>query len=210
VLPMEKLAIRRAADLHDGPPSPGQRRFDYAAVAGRLVELSGGRGSASLGLLCSLVLEAQALGEPVVWVGFGDTIFFPPDVAANGVDLGSLAVVRAAGIAGALRAAHHLLHSGAFGLVILDAQEELVPQGLLGRFARLAEKNGTALVCLTQGKTEQGTEHGLGSMVSLRVRTHLHRLSPGVFRCEIEVIKDKRLGPGMRTTEVYRAPPGLR
>lgn len=181
------------------------------------------------------------LGEPVVWVRTTDAVFFPPDVAAMGVDLASLAVVQAGGLRNALRATHHLLHSGAFGMVILDQHgharrgltpggsgtvlpgaaaarspagarlparsEQHVPvQNILGRFAHLAEKHGTALVCIT----EQGTEPGLGSMVSLRLRTRLRRIEPGVFRCVVDVIKDKRQGPGARTVEIYHAPPGLR
>jgi hypothetical protein len=96
---------------------------------------------------------------------------------------------------------HHLLQSGAFGMVILDAREEIVPQGILGRFAHLAEKHGAALVCLT--------ERELGSMVSLRLKTRLRRLSPGVFRCELDVAKDKRLGPTPSTALVFHGPPGL-
>ena len=96
-------------------------------------------------------------------------------------------------------------------MVILDSREESVPQGILGRFAHLAEKNNTALVCVT--------ERGLGSMVSLRVQTRLHRLAEGLFRCEADVIKDKRLGPGLArpgpvpapgSGEVFHAPAGLR
>jgi recombination protein RecA len=202
----QTLPVVRAVELHDGESPHRRASFGYTATIGRLVELSGGPGAAPLGLLFSLVREAQALGEPVVWVGWGDTVFFPPDVAANGVDLGSLAVVHAAGIREALRATHHLLHSGAFGLVILDAREEQVPQGILGRCARLAEKNATAFLCLT----ECGRDRGLGSLVSMRVQTRLRRLSPGLFQCELRVVKDKRSGPGLRATEVYRAPPGLR
>lgn len=204
--PEETLPLVRAVDLREGPLPDRRTPFGYAAIVGRLVELSGGGGAASLGLACSLLREAQIAGEPAVWVGSGDTVFFPPDVAANGVDLGSLAVVRASGIRDALRATHHLLHSGAFGMVILDIREERVPQGILGRFARLAEKNGTALLCMT----ECAEGRGLGSLVSIRVQTRLRRLSPGRFQCELRVVKDKRLGPGLRAMEVYRAPPGLR
>ena len=209
-LSLEQLPLFRAATLRDGPrTAPRETRCGYRELTGRLVELSGGRGTACLSFLCSLVLEAQSLGEPVVFVASGDSVFYPPDVAANGVDLDTLAVVRPSCIRDACRAAHHLLHSGAFGMVILDTGEESVPQGMLGRFAHLAEKNDTALVCVT--------ERGLGSMVSLRVRTRLHRLAEGLFRCETEVIKDKRLGPGLScpgpapgSGEVYHAPAGLR
>jgi recombination protein RecA len=203
---VHELPIRPAAHLSRARPTP-TGRLGYAELAGRLVELSPLRGGASLSFLCTRVREAQTLGETVAWVHTGDSVFFPPDLAANGVNLEALVVIKPGNLRGALQAVHHLLHSGAFGMVVLDTPEErdTVPQGTLGRFAHLAERNDTAMVFLREGTQE----HGLGSMVSLRARTRLRRLKPAVFRCEVEVIKDKRRGPGLRVSEIYHAPAGL-
>lgn len=205
---MEELPVRRAAHLSRVSRPPQPAGLGYTELKGRLVELSQGHGSAGLSFLCLRVLEAQHLGEHVIWVQNGNSTFFPPDFAANGVDLGALTVVRAPNTRGALRAIHHLLHSGAFGMVVMDIREDRRPviPGILGRFAHLAEKNGTALIFLQENEPE----NGLGSMISLRLSTHLSRIEPGVFRCDVEVVKDKRKGPGLRLSEIYHAPAGLR
>ena len=207
---LEELPVRPAAHLtRDRPPRDPPSPLGFPQIKGRLVELTQEQGSASLSFLCTRIREAQTLGESVVWVHTGGSLFFPPDFAANGVDLTSLTVVCAPDIRFALRAVHHLLHSGAFGMVVLDGGDEgpaMDASRILGRFAHLAEKNDTALVCLPG----PGRENGMGSMISLRVRTRLHRLEPGLFRCDVDVVKDKRRGPGLRASEIYHAPAGLR
>src|SRR5262245_10310803 len=80
---------RRAED-RGAPAAPWTR----PALAGRIVELSGARASASLTFATALVLDAQRRGETSAWVTSQASSFFPPDVAANGVDLAALPVVR--------------------------------------------------------------------------------------------------------------------
>ena len=207
-LPLEKLHVVRARDLPKPPSVERSRPFGYASLIGRLVELTGGNGSICLSPLAALIREAQELGEPVAWVRTGDSVFFPPDMASNGIDLEALCVVQATGLRQGVRATRQLLGCGAFGLVVLDVEgDEAIPQGVLGRFARLAEKNGATLICISP---PGGRQSGFGSLISLRAGTRLQRLEPGMFRCELEVTKDKRSGAGPhRVGEVRRGPPGL-
>ena len=46
-------------------------------------------------------------------------------------------------------------------------------------------------------------------MVSLRGQTSCRRLEVDRFRYQIEILKDKRHGPGWSHTEVCRGPDGL-
>jgi len=80
----------RLRDAPTGSSSPW--RLD--TVAGRLVEISSEGPTASLTIAVGLILEAQQRGEPAVWIAASDSIFFPPDLDASGVDLAALPVVR--------------------------------------------------------------------------------------------------------------------
>jgi len=92
--------------------------WQLSDLAGRLVELSGQQAAARLTAAFGLVLEAQICGDRAAWVTCGQGTFFPPDVAAGGVDVESLPVVRIDHTRAAGRAAEHLVRSGGFGLVV--------------------------------------------------------------------------------------------
>ena len=222
-----------------GIPSPlgrSQESWGLSQMAGRLVELSGERASANLTVAFGLVLECQSRNEPVAWVTLRHSTFFPPDAAESGVALAQLAVVQVAEPNRAARAVVELTRSGGFDLVVLD----LGPEAVLERLARearssrppsspfarrsrttsprrglstplltklvgLARKNDTAVVILTE-KAERTSS--LSSLVSLRAETRRDPAEP--CRLEVEVLKDKRRGPGRRHHEVCRAPAGLR
>lgn len=214
---------RRAASglgpsaLHIGSPTPlsAAPRFCLVELVGRLVELSGDGASAVLTVATKLMVDAQALGEPVAWIGDDESSFYPPDAAESGVDLARLVVVRiprrnvvrphAALLA---VAAERLLRSGAFGLVLLDlgSNPELT-QSLQSRLLGLAQHHRAAVLCLT-GKAE--TTASLGSLVSLRAHVGRTWLGGERFECELRVSKDKRRGPVWSEQEVYRGPLGLR
>lgn len=179
------------------------------AFVGRLGEISSDRSGAALTLAFRLVLEAQRLGEPVVWICRRDSVFFPPDVAGVGVDLGALPVVWASKPLSAARAADRLVRSGAFGLLILDvgarARLSFAAQSRLGG---LAKKHGAALVCLTEKERERPS---LGSLVSVRADATRLPHKPGErYRCVAHVLKDKRRGPGLQYVETFHGPAGLR
>ncbi len=184
--------------------SPAWTRRD---LSGLLTELSAVGGAAALTLAFSLVLDAQKQGETVAWVTDSDSIFFPPDAAAGGVDLAALAVVRVPGVRAILKAADRLVRSGAFGLVVLDLGGDLrVPLPVVARLAGLARKHDAAIVCLT----EKGPrEPSLGSMVAVRGEARRRRTDDGRYACGVEVLKDKRGIPGWTHTEICSPPEGL-
>ena len=200
------------------PQAKPEPEWSRAMLAGRLCELSAQADGALLSVAVSVVLDAQLEGDPVAWVTATAATFFPPDVAACGVDLAALVVVRAATAKSAGRAADVLLRSGAYGLVVLDlGTSAALPTPLQGRLVQLAVKHDAAVLCLTDKRPH---ESSLGSLVSLRGQVTRRRVpggsadgaadgSGGGFACHICALKDKRRGPGWTWREVRRGPDGL-
>jgi len=201
-------ALRLLGD--DVVPLPSEEpSWTRAEMTGRLCEFSAGADGAQLSAAMAVVLDAQLAGEPVAWVSATAATFYPPDVAACGVDLAALVVVRAAGnMRAAGRAADVLLRSGAYGLVVLDlGTSAALPMPLQGRLVQLAIKHDAAVLCLTEKSPESAS---LGSLVSLRGETRRRRRTGGEgFTCCVGALKDKRRGPGWHTEEVRRGPDGL-
>ena len=122
-------SVRRGSAL---PATKTAEPWSLAELAGRIVEVLGppvrrmGRDSlrpaagARATMLAALVAEAHRQREPVAWIGGLETVVYPPDLAAHGVDLAALAFVRVASDADRLRAADVLVRSGGFGLVIVE------------------------------------------------------------------------------------------
>jgi recombination protein RecA len=179
-----------------------------AELAGVITELSSHGASATLTMAMRLAHEAQLASEPVAWVTVHERCFYPPDAEANGLDLSCLAIVRVPNPHDLGKAADTLVRSGGFGLIVLDlGSEARLTDRQLTRLAGLARKHQTAIVCLT-AKPDDGST--LGSLVSLRAQVRRSRQRPGVFRCELVALKEKRRAPGWRHTEVCRGPAGLR
>jgi recombination protein RecA len=208
--------VVRAASLLDqeGQDSADQRAANKQGswspqqLAGRLVELSGSRASAALTLAMGLVYQAQRDGEPAAWVSAGDATFFPPDAARGGIDLQALPVVQVRDGHQAARAADKLARSGAFGLVVLDLNEQpAVPTALMRRLMKWAEEHQTALLCLTDRPDDAPS---LSPLVSLRGVARRSRVGEDRFSCRVEIVRDKRRGPGWSFEEVCCGPPGLR
>jgi recombination protein RecA len=211
------VSIARTFPGSGSPVAPGVRRglvvpevpvaWRLAAFRGRLTEVSSNHACASLTLVFRIVLEAQRSAEPVVWIGRRESVFYPPDVADAGIDLGALAVVWAPGTRLAARAADHLLRSGGFGLIVLDVGTDTrMPSAFQTRLAGLAKKHGAALLCLTE---KDDRSPSIGALVSLRAETVRTERAADRFRCEVRVLKDKRRGPGWTHAEVCRGPDGL-
>jgi recombination protein RecA len=199
---LSRLGIRQ------GPAgTPTSRAWTLDALAGRLVEISSAETSASLTAAIHLVLESQQCGEPAAWIASGNSSFYPPDVAASGVDLNALIVVRVDGTVRAARAADHLLRSGGFAVLVLDLSEDSrlrIP--VQSRLSGLANAHRSAVVCLTRKK---GDTPSIGSLISIRGEASSERLEFDSFAWDIHVIKDKRRGPGWHHTGVCRGPEGL-
>jgi len=180
--------------------------WSLAETAGRLVEISSSTGAAALTLTFTLILEAQARGEPVGWVTLADSFFYPPDVARGGADLAALVVVRLTHAASIARAGEKLLRSGGFGVVVLDLGAADIPMPLQTRLTGLAHRHHTALICLTE--KDRGA-FSLGSLVSLRAHAEKKRIEDNRFACALHVLKDKRRGPTWHYEELYTGPAGL-
>ena len=216
-----------ATSTPEGPQGSPARRWRRGELCGRLTELSAWGPSASLTLAIDLVLEAQQQGEPVAWISTRESSFFPPDAAANGVDLGALPVVHANSGRTAGRAADRLLRSGAFALIIIDLGRTEkgrtergrtergravgagagLPLPLQSRLLQLALKHDAAVLFLTE---KPSTAPSLGSLVSLRAQARRRKTGPGHYTCELLVLKDKRHGPGWQHDTFRNGPPGLR
>jgi recombination protein RecA len=182
--------------------------WQLTTFAGRFGELSGDKSGASLTLVFRLVLDAQKQGEPVAWITPRQSIFFPPDATEAGIDLASVAVIRAPDTLGTARVAEHLLRSGAFGLIVMDLGTKThMPLHAQSRLSGQARRHATALVCLTE---KQHHQPSLGSLVSLRIHTAKKKQNQGHALCEARVLKDKRQGPGRVHMEVFYEPDGLR
>ncbi|MEW6487494.1 MAG: recombinase A [Thermodesulfobacteriota bacterium] len=209
---LERADITSAYRLPTAEPA-SESRWELAALVGRLVEVSGAGPSAALTLAFGVVLDAQRRGEPAAWIAGTESAFFPPDAAEGGVDLACLPVVRVPDAGRALRAADHLVRSGAFSLVVLDlggGEGVRLPLPALTRLGGLAARHGTALLFLTR---KGRGEPSLGSLVSLRaeaVREGLGGQEGGRFACRVRALKDKRRGPGWEGEELCRGPDGLR
>ena len=181
--------------------------WSCAELAGRLCELSPGPQPAILSAAVSLVRDAQRAGEPVAWVAVGNDLFYPPDVAAAGVDLAALPVVRTEDAAAAGRAADLLLRSGAFGLVVVElGRRAHLAVPLQSRLMQLAQKHDAVVLCLTETPAARPS---LGSLVSLRALASRRRVGDGRYVCEVSAVKDKRRGPGWCWRGVWRGPDGL-
>ncbi len=206
--PLVFTRLIRATDLEQDRSSRSENAgFDLNALRGRLVELSSCRPSACLSLSCSLILEAQSRMAPVVWISATADTFFPPDMAANGVDLSSLPVVRVPDARSAGRAADWLLRTGAFGLLVVDLQTDFqLPAAQAARLAQQAHRNGSIVLFLT---AKPAGAPSLGSLVSLYGRILRKRVDSGCFRFSLHIIKDKRRAPVWEHVEQLDGPPGL-
>ena len=178
-----------------------------ARLAGRLTEISSRDGAALLTLAFALVLDAQQQGETCAWIGRSESCFFPPDVAACGVDLDALAVIRVSTSKAITRCADRLLHSGALGLVILDlGHEHPLPPAGQSRLAGLAKAHDTALVCLTRKQRDSAS---MGPLVSVRAQAQCKQHLGGGYTCEALVLKDKGRSAHWSHVEECCGPPGL-
>lgn len=209
-VPLPTLGVGRLAKVRAGWAQPGvvgAAAWQLSELSGRLTELCGAGATASLTLAARLVLAAQQASEPVAWLTTVASCPYPPDLAAHGLDLAALPVVRLPDAAAIGRAADQLARSGAFGLLILDLGDTgRLPEAQVTRLLGLAQRHGTALVCLTD---HAGRAPSLSPLVSLRGEVSWTRQGSGAFHVELQALKDKRRSPGWRHVEVCHGPVGV-
>lgn len=206
--------LRTATELLDSI-GPTTARWERASLNGILTELVGGPRSANVSAASRLILATQIAGEQVAWVATHRAVFFPPDMAAAGIDLASLPVIWAeepmrAGrtFAGrAVRASEQLLRSGAFGLLVIDLAPDLIINAAgQGKLLRLAETYSSQVLIIRQ-KRRDGMYSG--SLVTVRMESSREQSGPGRYLCTLTNTKDKREGPGWVTSEEFDGPPGM-
>ena len=189
------------------PAREPARAWNLSSLAGRLTEISDSGAAPSLTAAAALILQAQQRGEPAAWIGFGNSIFFPPDFVEWGIDLAALPVIRVPDALTASHAADQLLRSGAFGLVVLDLKAQArMHMAVQSRLAALARRHHAALLCLTR---KQKGAPSLGPLVSLHGEGRITRTAFSRFNWEIRIVKDKRGAPGWSHTESCRGTDGL-
>jgi hypothetical protein len=183
--------------------SGGPWRFEN--LVGILAEVSEEVPSGAVSFVVEIIAEAQSRYQPVAWIAGTDSIFFPPDLSARGVDLSAVAVIRAGGETESLTAAQWLVGSGAMGLVIVDSEGHgKVSDASLGRILSLAERNQCAVIFLTRKGPH---DLSLGSRVSLRGCVTRSGAAP--FVIDIQTVKDKRSNFGSRLRRHYNGPSGM-
>jgi recombination protein RecA len=201
------VGVVAARELLRVAPEIAEEPWSLEALAGRFVEISGGSATAALTAAAGLIVQAQERGELAAWIGRAESIFFPPDFAASGIDLAALPVVRAENVTQMARAADTLLRSGGFALVVLDLDGRIeLPMAMQTRLAGLAKQHHAALVCITRTIRRAAAR---GSLVSLRVETERTRTAPGCFTVTLRAVKDKRRAPGWTHREMCHGPDGV-
>ncbi len=151
-----------------------------------------------------LIWEAQRLQEPVAWIGVPGRTFYPPDAIANGVDPDALPVIQVSDGTQQLRAADHLLRSGAFGLIVIDGAPDChLSNRVLSRLGPLARRHVTAVVCLVSAHAR------VDAAIDIRSQIEQLRLKDGRYRCRWRSLKDRRRAPGAESVEVVHGPIGL-
>ncbi len=192
----------------DGTPLPDSRpTWSVATLRGRLCELVSHGRTPLLSAAMRLLHQAQCEAQPVAWIAAGVAPFYPPDMAASGIDLSALPVIRTTDLRRGLRVVDTLLRSGAFGLVVLDfGNNGPVPMPAQTRLLGLVRKYDCALLFLSRSESRQ---HRQGTLVSLRGEGHIETDQEGCFRLHLDFDRDKRFGPGWSHEEVFRGPHGL-
>lgn len=179
----QESRITRASDLWD-------------LTRSRLTEVSGKGGGAVLTFAFSLLREAQGRSESVLWLSSPLKPFYPPDAAANGVDLSRLPVLFLSRAEEAYLASAKLLGSGGFGLMVWDLaswkkRSQQVSLAYLGRLNAMARHHRTAVLILTDKEKESPS---LGCLVGLRLQAEAQVGHPELL--EVEVVRDKRGSAG--------------
>ncbi len=186
----------------------GLRELDAALGGGFprgiVATLEGMPGSGRSAVAARLLATATASGGLGALVEFSngpDGAFYPPALAAAGVDLERLIVVTATDAAGVARAADILLRAAAFGVVVIPAVS-LRAQAWT-RLASLTHRANALLVALGSEASDE-----LRYFASLRIRLQASHVNwsggDGLFctlagiGVDASVLKHKRAAPGRR------------
>lgn len=206
--PVQVSGLTRASQLERGvtaceaSPSLESGEWSFASRV-PAVEIVG---NAKLTAAVREVLAVQLAGGSAVWVSGREDIFFPPDLASNGVDLSLLPVVMVHRREECVEAVDTLMRSRFFQLIVVDWREGWPLEGALqARFVRLGRRHGVTLLFLCEADAGKGV-----SLMPVRLEARRERRGPGSYAVHLEVVRDK-LGVRIpRREERARGPDGLR
>ncbi len=145
---------------------PAMRLFRNGLPRGVITEIVGRRSSGRMTAALHILAQATSQGEICAVVDTNDG-FHPASAQAAGVILARIVWVRCgANAENALRVADLLLHSGGFGVVVLDLCEvktrvlDRIPISYWYRFRRAIEHTSTILlVCAQSSQAKASTNH---------------------------------------------------
>ncbi len=145
---------------------PALRLFRNGLPRGAITEIAGRRSSGRMTTVLHILAQATAQGEICAVVDTNDE-FHPASAEMAGVILTRIVWVRCgANAENALRVADLLLHSGGFGIVVLDLCEvkarvlDRIPISYWYRFRRAIEHTSTILlVCAQSSQAKASTNH---------------------------------------------------
>lgn len=176
----ERSVLKRPATKR----SHSEKTLSSLIPEGRLSEVEG-HGATSA--IVRLVAEAQSQGEPVAWITGATSSVHPPDLAAGGIHLHSLAFLRIADDAKQttrLRAAELILRSGAFALVVIEAPPAHdLPARALSRLHAMARRYNTRVVF----RRCHHSKVSLGPLIGLKIHVGRQAGSQGerlIFRVQ--------------------------
>jgi len=85
------------------PAESPRPTWSLETLRGRLCELVSHGRTPLLSASMLLLHQAQREAQPAAWIAAGAAPFYPPDVAASGIDLGALPTVRTRDLKSGLR-----------------------------------------------------------------------------------------------------------
>lgn len=110
----------------------------------------------------------------IAWIATTRSLFFPPDAVESGIALEQLVLLRLETPGAQIRAATRVVHSGAFGLVVVDLADSLPPESSGTPSVRESGPNSAAASGRTP-RSRSGTPRGLPHLSRLAGLAHKYR-----------------------------------
>src|SRR5579872_368638 len=170
---------------------------------GRLTELWGSASCGKTTLAYALMRTRTVAGDLVGYVD-PDRSLFAPAAHAAGIDLSRVIVVRPRNPQALLRAVDALVRGGACSLVVVDANSATaLHTHHCARLVAQAEKTGTALVVLSQGRNAALASFATLRLCGAALAPLWQRGDDGGaqllgYEIELEISKARTVAPGKR------------
>lgn len=114
----------------------------------------------------------------IAWIATTRSLFFPPDAVESGIALDRLVLLRLETPGAQIRAATRVVHSGAFGLVVVDLADSLPPESFGPRSVRQSVQKTRSDSATASDRTPMsppGTPRGLPHLSRLAGLAHKYR-----------------------------------